>query len=469
MDPLIAILLTLPIGLAAGFVLGTLVAAARRHTAPPSSGAAENLELTAARLQTALAEQLMTERAAQAQLTAELAAAQATVRALSAQVAAADEHTRELTERQRTEYLAQRERERRESKVLEALSPVQETLRTMQVTVSELEAQRSAQYGAITEQLTATRQSGEQIRATAESLAAALKSNSVRGVWGETQLRNIVEAAGLTHRVDFDLQSSTTSDAGTGRADLVVRLPGGKSIAVDAKVPFAAYMSASQIPDTATGAEAARRNSLLKEHVRAVRAHIDALAARTYWDGLSASPEFVVAFIPSESLLSTALAADPTLLEYSFSKKVALASPVNLWAVLKTVAYTWQQDVLTDDAKRLFDLGRILYQRLATLADHADSLRRAIDRTVDSYNRFAGSLEGRVLVTARQMNALDETKILPRPGLIETTAKKLTALELAAELTAAEPDPGAEQLDAELIGGRTGGRATRQGSAAAAS
>ena len=371
----------------------------------------------------------------------ELAAAQATISSLREQAEKSDVQFREqiaaLREQQRTALEQQRvdqaervERERREQQVLQALAPVKETLDAMQRKVTELEQQRGQQYGSLSEQLKQAQLSDEALRATTESLASALRSNNVRGVWGETQLRRVVEAAGLTQHVDFETQKSISSDAGAGRPDMVIQLPGGKSIAVDAKVPFDAYLEASQIPVTAVGEEGARRKSLLDRHVKAMRGHIDALAKKTYWEGLDASPEFVVAFVPSESLLSAALETDPAILDYSFGKHVALASPVNLWAVLKTVAFTWQQQAVSDEAKRLFDLGNTLYQRLGSLAGHAESLRRAIERTVDSYNKFAASLESRVLVTARQFPGIDETKILAEPQPIHDSPRKLTALEL---------------------------------------
>ena len=161
-----------------------------------------------------------------------------------------------------------------------------------------------------------------------------------------------------------------------------------------------------------------------------MRGHIDTLASKAYWAGLDASPELVIAFIPSESLVSSALEADPGIMDYAFGKRVALASPVTLWSVLKTVAFSWQQDVLTDQAKTLFDLGKELYQRLATLSEHADKLRRSIDSTVNSYNQFANSLETRVLVTARKLNALDESKVLGEAKTIEQSARQLTAVEM---------------------------------------
>jgi DNA recombination protein RmuC len=157
---------------------------------------------------------------------------------------------------------------------------------------------------------------------------------------------------------------------------------------------------------------------------------VDALAKKAYWTGVESSPEFVICFIPNESLLATALDEDPTLLDYAFSRRVALASPVNLWAVLKTVAFSWTQQDVSAEAKRLFELGSTLYQRLGALAGHADSLRRAIERTVESYNRFAGSLETRVLATARQFPGIDDTRLLPEATSITTSPRSLTAAEL---------------------------------------
>ena len=161
-----------------------------------------------------------------------------------------------------------------------------------------------------------------------------------------------------------------------------------------------------------------------------MRGHIDTLASKAYWAGLDASPELVIAFIPSESLVSSAMEADPSIMDYAFNKRVALASPVTLWSVLKTVAFSWQQDVLTDQAKTLFDLSKELYQRLATLAEHADKLRRSIDTTVNSYNQFANSLESRVLVTARKLSALDESKVIGDTHTVEGSPKHITAPEL---------------------------------------
>ncbi len=376
--------------------------------------------------------------AARAALVARAVAAESAHTSLSEQLEQQRALTRELGSQTRADLAAQQERERREQLVLRALAPVQESLQSMQHKVDELERERQMQYGSIAEQLRRSHEADEALRATTESLAGALRSNATRGVWGETQLRRVVESAGLTRYVDFDLQTSLTSDAGAGRPDMIVRLPGDKALAVDAKVPLDAYLEASAIPMTAQGEQAARRTQLLQAHVKAVRAHIDALSAKRYWTGLESSPEFVVCFIPSESLLAAALEEDPTLLDYAFSRRVALASPVNLWAVLKTVAYTWTQQDVSTEARRLFDLGNELYQRLGALAAHADDLRRAIERTVDSYNRFAGSLESRVLVSARRFPGIDDTKLdaTATPAAIDKTPRKLTAPELTEHIAA---------------------------------
>jgi DNA recombination protein RmuC len=446
MDPVLSLL----IGLALGVLLGVGVAVAlmrARLGAGADSGAQAALvsarheaELTKARAQHELTAVRADEQRLRGEIEAELAAVTASLQGareqahtqrdqFHAQILQQEERLGEFQQRLRDVQIAEAQRLRADGEVLVALSPVQESLQAVQRKVVELEEQRSAQ-------------SEERLRSTAEALASALRSNSVRGVWGETQLRNVVEAAGLIERVDFDLQSSISSDAGAGRPDMVVHLPGGKNIAVDAKVPFAAYLEASQIPVHATGEEGARRVTLMKQHVRAIRSHIDALAGKTYWAGLQSSPELVIAFIPSESLVSSAMEADPAIMDYAFSKRVALASPVTLWSVLKTVAFSWQQDVLTEDAKELFDLSRELYARLGTMAGHVEKLGRSLESTVKNYNGFVGSLEGKVLPTARKLGRLDESKVLgPLPG-IEEAPRELTAYELLAELESGRNDTG---------------------------
>jgi DNA recombination protein RmuC len=434
MDPILSLLLGLLGGLIVGAAAGGFAVATLLRRRSDAAAVAEDPAVAAARHAAELAQVRATEAAVQAEIRTDLAATEARVDALRDQVRDQQEQYRELIERQRAEAQAQAERERAESKVLQALAPVRESLSDMQKKVVELESQRSRQHGELAQQLKSATESEERLRSTAESLASALRSNSTRGVWGETQLRSVVEAAGLLERVDFDVQSSIHSDSGAGRPDMIVHLPGGKSIALDAKVPFNAYLEASQIPATATGVEGAQRQALLKQHVKAVRDHITALGSKSYWTGLEASPELVIAFIPSESLVSSAMEADPSIMEFAFSKRVALASPVTLWSVLKTVAFSWQQDVLTQEAKQLFDLSRTLYTRLSTTASHIEKLGRSLERTVKDYNGFIGSFERQVFPAARKLNALDESKVIGVLEGIDESPRAITAFELVSEI-----------------------------------
>ncbi len=444
MDALLPLVIGLVVGLLVGVVATALVLRARRS--PVADGA--DVALAEARHAAVVAEVRAAEAAARAEVERTLAGAEASLAGLREQLASAQEQYRELLERQQLETKQRQADAASEHKVLQELAPVKETLTAMQRKVVELETQRAQQHGELSQQLKTATESEERLRQTAEQLASALRNNATRGVWGETQLRTLVESAGLLNRVDFTVQSTITAESGSRRPDLVVTLPGGKSIAVDAKVPYNDYIEASAIPATATGEQEARRSALLASHAKKVKGHVDALAGKTYWTGLDSSPEFTIAFIPNEPLLAAALEQDPTLLEYAFSKRIALASPVSFWAVLKTVAFTWQQDVLTEDAKRLFDLGKELYSRLSTLSEHADKLRRSIESTVTSYNAFASSLEQRVLVTARKLDGLDESKVIGEPRMIEDAPKHLTQNEFAAldELGTTRPE-----LDLGLI------------------
>ncbi|CAD6002002.1 DNA recombination protein RmuC [Agreia sp. COWG] len=407
MDPLLSMIVALIIGVLLGTGFGWLLRSSRITPPDPRPLAAAQ---------------------------ARLAAADATSSGLREQLELQAGRIEEFQLRLRELGEAEQQRQGSDGRVLVALSPVAESLRQVQRKVTELEEQRQRQHGELSEQLRQASESEERLRATAETLASALRSNSTRGVWGETQLRSVVEAAGLIERVDFDVQTSIVGASGAGRPDMVVHLPGGKNMAVDAKVPFDAYLEASRIPVTATGADAAERERLMKRHVKAVRDHITTLGSKSYWSGLEASPELVIAFIPSESLVSSAMEADPSIMEFAFSRKVALASPVTLWSVLKTVAFSWQQDVLTHDAKVLFDLSRELYTRLATTATHVEKLGRSIERSVRDYNGFVGSLERQVFPTARKLNALDESTVLGVLPTIKEQRRQLSSFELVAEL-----------------------------------
>lgn len=317
----------------------------------------------------------------------------------------------------------------RENRLLQELAPVREQLGQMREAVTKMEADRIENLTELRDAIKANLESDELLRKQTQVLSTALSSNSVRGVWGEAQLRRLVELAGLLKHADFDEQATIT----TGRADMIINLPGGKQLAIDSKVPYNSYQEASQISELSEGAEKARRDALLKEHVKAVRKHIDDLATREYWNALNASPDFVVAFIPSESLLAASLEADPSILEYAFAKNVALASPVSLFSVLKTINYIWRQNVDESQVRQMLRLGKELYERVEVIADKADKLGRSILGSVKDYNAFISSFESRFLVTARKLNNLDEnelaTSTIEEPKAIEETPKEWTSAE----------------------------------------
>lgn len=353
------------------------------------------------------------------------------------------EEMRVERERQRAAEEANRrqaESERKlqeQSKVLSALAPVQKNLDALQTKVAQIEEGRKHEMGALGEQLKGLGEQQARLDRETSALSSALRNNKVRGAWGEAQLRNIVESAGLLEHVDFDTQVVVTdADGHTQRPDMIIHMPGGKTIPIDAKAPYADYQRACEIPDTASPEELARKNELLHSHAKAVRDHVKTLGDKAYWNAFGDAPDFVIAFIPNESLLQAALETDPTLMDDAFAQKVALTSPITLWAVLKSVAYAWQQQSLTDDAKMLFDLSRELYERFAVLGERATKLGSAITKTVGAYNSFAASLESRVLVTARKLQRVDQSKVI---GTVDMIApEKGDIRELSAPETNAE-------------------------------
>lgn len=366
------------------------------------------------------------------------------------ELAAHQTRARGLEERLRDAHsaLEQRaEQDREEQRVLQHLAPLRDSVGKLERTVTTLEQQRAAQHGELTEQLRQAATAEEKLRGTAESLASALRSNTTRGIWGETQLRRIIEAAGMLEHVDFTVQQQLTTEHGGARPDVVIHLPGGKALAIDAKVPFDAHLQAQHLDpvDDETGA---RRRELLAKHAKALRDHVLALSNRDYWSALEDSPELVVAFVPSESLLSSALDADPLLLEFAFERRVALASPVSLWAILKSIAHSWRQESLTTEARTLFDLSRELHRRIGRTATHLDKLGRTLSRGVQDYNAYVGSLERQVLPTARKIGALNGENIGTEPRQLEDTARPL----VAPELRTPEPDAGADDAGADDAG-----------------
>nr|MCW2727528.1 recombination protein RmuC [Aeromicrobium sp.] len=306
-----------------------------------------------------------------------------------------------------------------------AVEPVKESLDRFGERLRQLESSRIEWHAQLREQVDAVRLTSDSLRKETASLATALRRPQVRGSWGEMHLKRTAELAGMLDRCDFDLQVSVRDGDSLLRPDMVVRLAGDKRVVVDSKVPLDAYLDAAQAGSEAEAAEHLRR------HVRQVRTHIDQLAAKSYWSQFDQAPEFVVLFVPGESILSAALEAEPTLLEYASTKKVVLATPTTLIALLRTVAYAWTQEQLAADAREIQTIAREMYDRIGTVAGHVDKLGRSLESTVRSYNEAVSSIESRFLVTARRFNAMHVSDLpVESPRLVETTPRSLTAPEL---------------------------------------
>jgi len=310
--------------------------------------------------------------------------------------------------------------------------PIADTLKKVDTRLSEVERERVTAYARLTEQVAA-------LGSTANTLSRALRTPAVRGRWGEMQLRRVVEIAGMLQRCDFDEQPGLYGDNGRLRPDLVVHLPGGKQIVVDAKAPLEAFLDAQEVADEDT------RALKLQAHARQVRDHMDKLGSKAYWEPLGDSPEMVVMFLPGETLFSAALQHDLTLIEHGLRQRVLLASPITLIALLTTVAHSWRQEALAENYREVSRLGREFYERLATFAGHLDEVRKKLDGAVQSYNLAAGSFESRVLVSARRLKELKVTtsEELPPAEPIDTVPrvlKQIGLMGLPEEATTGEPE-----------------------------
>ena len=312
--------------------------------------------------------------------------------------------------------------------VARAVAPLHEVLARYEQRVAELERERLDAYAELRTEVRAVHETSAALRTETKQLVAALRAPQVRGRWGEHQLRRIVEAAGMVEHCDFVEQVSGTTDDGGVRPDLVVRLHGGRSVVVDAKAPLDAYLAAMEARDERT------RSERLDAHAKALRAHVDSLSAKSYWRAFDQAPEFVVLFVPADPFLDAALQRDPTLMEHAFSRNVVLATPATLVALLRTVAYAWRQESLTRNALAVHRLGRELYDRLATLGEHVSRLGGALGTAVTAYNKAVGSLEARVLVSARKLAELGiSDEALAAPAQVEVAPRQPQALELVGE------------------------------------
>ena len=421
--------------LIAGLVLGLLIGAAigylyaRGRIASTSADLASQASAAAERARAAEERATMIERAGRER--AALIDGQLAQRFQSLSAEALDASTARFLEiaegRLRAENVkAAGELENRRAAVEHLVAPLNDTLARLEAQLRESDSARRASHAALAEQVNLTRHSAEQLRGQTQALVTALRRPEARGRWGELQLRRVVELAGMVSRCDFEEQVAVAGDDGPQRPDMVVRLAGGKNIVVDSKVSLAAYLEAVEAADESV------RAARLDAHARHVREHVDRLAAKAYWTALRQTPEFVVLFIPGEAFLAPALERDPGLLEHAMMRRVHIATPTTLVTMLRTAQYAWQQEALSENARAVFDLGRELHARIAGMGRTMDTLGRTLTKAVTAYNQTVGSLESRVLVSARrlsQLGVVDSELLSPAP--VEEAARALSAPELA--------------------------------------
>jgi DNA recombination protein RmuC len=449
----ISLLVMLLIGVALGAAIGYLLARGRlAGLAADLTGQARAAEERAASAQQRAA---MVERAAQEK--AAMVDGQLAERFQSLSAQALDQSARTFLQiaegrLNAANAKAAGELDSRRAAVEHLVQPLRDTLASVEAQLRESDAARRSSNAALAEQVNIARHSSDQLRTQTQALVTALRRPEARGRWGEMQLRRVVELAGMSARCDFDEQVGVTTSDGLLRPDMVVRLAGGKNIVVDSKVSLAAYLEAAESADDSV------RAARLDAHARHLREHVDRLAAKAYWAALSPAPEFVVLFIPGEAFLAPALEHDTDLLEYAITRKVHIATPTTLVTMLRTAQYAWQQAALSENAKAVFDLGRELYDRISGLGKHVDGLGKALTNAVTAYNRTVGSLESRVLVSARKLNDLGVTDAeIDSPKLVEDTVRQLSAPDLIVD-TAPElvPPPAITRDGAaapHLVGG----------------
>jgi DNA recombination protein RmuC len=323
---------------------------------------------------------------------------------------------------------AQGDLDQRQHAISRLLDPLSETLARYERGVQEMELQRRGAYEGLSEKVAQLHLGHEQLRKETRNLVTALRSPQTRGRWGEVQLRRVAEMAGMLPHCDFDEQVSTTTDDGRLRPDMIVHMPGGGEVVVDAKVPLDAFLQLLDADDDET------RALCQAKHARQLRTHVDQLAKKEYWKQFDRSPQMVVAFIPGDQLLAAAFEADPALQEYAMTNGVLLTTPVTLIALLRTVALGWQQETLAESAREVKDLGAELYDRLRVMTGHMQTLQRSLTSSVDAYNKAVGSFESRVLVSARKFPGLGvvggETPEIAELSPIDAAPRHLQAVEM---------------------------------------
>ncbi|WP_231121783.1 DNA recombination protein RmuC [Motilibacter peucedani] len=330
------------------------------------------------------------------------------------------------------------ELDRRQRAVGDLVLPVHEALGRMEAHLRALETSRAAAHAGLLEQVRGVQAASEQLRTETAALTGALRSPNARGRWGEMQLRRVVEVAGMLAHCDFDEQVVLATRDGSLRPDLVVRLAGGRSVAVDAKVPLTAYLEAVERTDPAG------REERVRSHARALRAHVDTLARREYWSALQPGPELVVLFVPGEAFLAPALEVDPVLLDDAMGKGVLLATPTTLLTLLRTIAYGWQQESLAEGAREVVAAGRELHRRLGRLGSHLDKLGRSLTRSVTDFNSTVGSFERSVAPATRRLSELGlaGSGAAAEPAALDVAPRPVT-VDLPTDRPARELDEGA--------------------------